>query len=201
MTVTYVPFDGEQVSREWGVVLHDMRDDGVTFRVNEGHRTWARQTYFRWLYEHVPGSALAARPSANAPHIRTGRLDHAIDFWNAGGAMHWLRTHGLSAQLTVPGESWHIEIPAAELVAYAREHGQTDAVIKPFYVKPFRKPDGAAVKRLQTLLRGNGQEVKVTGRYDRATRGAVRRFQHKHGLKVDGIVGPGTWKAIRKAVK
>ena len=33
-------------------------------------------------------------------------------------------------------------------------------------------------------------------RYDAATQTAVRRFQARHGLVVDGIVGPRTWRAL-----
>jgi hypothetical protein len=107
MGVQYVPIDGELVSREWGIALRAMREDRVAFRVNEGHRTWARQAQLRALYLAGRG-ALAAIPSRNAPHIRTGRIDHAIDFTNAAAAIRWLRAHGLGAHLTVPGESWHV---------------------------------------------------------------------------------------------
>ena len=95
--VVYVPFDGEQVSREWGIVLAQMRADGVPFRVNEGHRTMARQWYFWNLYRSGRG-ALAAFPSPTAPHIRTGRIDHAIDFNNAAGVLNWLHRLGLLQQ-------------------------------------------------------------------------------------------------------
>lgn len=199
MAVKYVPFDGEQVSVEWSVVLHDMRGDGVAFRVNEGHRTWARQTYFRWLYDHVPGSALAAKPSANAPHIRTGRIDHAIDFNNAAAVILWLRGNGIRCSLPVVGESWHIEVDVQDLVAYAKVHGNSDPVIRPFYMRPFRPNNKDAVTSLQKMLRGLHMTKVVNGKYGVWTRKALRRFQHKHGLKVDGVVGPGTWKALRKA--
>ncbi len=54
---------------------------------------------------------------------------------------------------------------------------------------------GKAVKRLQKLL-----GVKpVSGWFGPLTRSAVRSFETKHGLKVDGVVGHGTWSAILKA--
>lgn len=122
MQVRYLPIDGELVSEQWFVVLRDMRADGVDFNVNEGHRTMARQWYFWNLYQSGQGN-LAAYPSANAPHIRTGRLDHAIDFGNDAAVFAWLARHGLRPARTVSGESWHIECPVDALVAYARAHG------------------------------------------------------------------------------
>jgi hypothetical protein len=50
------------------------------------------------------------------------------------------------------------------------------------------------VKRLQTLL--GFSENQIDGRFGSATEAAVRRFQRSRGLKVDGIVGQGTWSAL-----
>lgn len=111
------PFDGKPVSAEWHVVLSAARADGVRFRLNSGQRTMAQQ---RALYAtYLAGGTLAAVPSANAPHIRVGRADHAIDVSAIdGGAArlaHWLRSQGAAARFTVPGEPWHIEVPAGDL--------------------------------------------------------------------------------------
>jgi peptidoglycan hydrolase-like protein with peptidoglycan-binding domain len=50
---------------------------------------------------------------------------------------------------------------------------------------------GRAVAAVQRALR-----IHISGRFTRATRRAVIRFQHRHHLKVDGIVGPQTWDAL-----
>jgi len=50
---------------------------------------------------------------------------------------------------------------------------------------------GKAVTVVQRRL-----HVKVDGHYGRETRQAVRVFQGNHGLDVDGIVGPLTWRAL-----
>jgi peptidoglycan hydrolase-like protein with peptidoglycan-binding domain len=56
---------------------------------------------------------------------------------------------------------------------------------------------GDAVRALQHNLRGYGyRTVTVTGFFGTATRAAVRNFQFKNKLKVDGIVGVKTWNAI-----
>jgi peptidoglycan hydrolase-like protein with peptidoglycan-binding domain len=35
--------------------------------------------------------------------------------------------------------------------------------------------------------------------YGKQTKRAVKRFQHRHGLTADGIVGPATWSALKRA--
>lgn len=119
--VRYLPIDRELVSAEWHAVLMDMRRQGVHFNVNEGHRTMARQWYF-WNNQGKPGFNLAAYPSPFAPHIRTGRIDHAIDFSNDLVVMRWLARAGLRPARTVRGESWHIEVTAERLRWYYAKH-------------------------------------------------------------------------------
>ena len=55
------------------------------------------------------------------------------------------------------------------------------------------------VKKVQTLLQRLGYDVGDTGidgKYGPRTERAVRRFQQDNGLRVDGIVGPETVKAL-----
>lgn len=190
MSVRYVPIDGERVSEEWHSVLRDMRAAGVQFNVNEGHRTMARQQYFWDLYRSGRGN-LAAYPSATAPHIRTGRIDHAIDFSNDGAVFSWLTGAGLRPVRTVQGESWHIEITGARLAHYHATQG--DPVIRKGCTNII------AVRRLQRLLKSLHYTHVVNGTYGLWTRRAVRKFQKRHALPVDGVVGPRTWAAIRRA--
>lgn len=58
---------------------------------------------------------------------------------------------------------------------------------------------GGSVRALQTLLAGNGCSVGkygVDGEYGSDTETAVRRYQSKKGLTVDGIAGPEVWSAL-----
>lgn len=56
---------------------------------------------------------------------------------------------------------------------------------------------GRAVRSCERLLARHGLEPGVVdNRYTAATESAVRRFQHAHRLRVDGVVGPTTWKAL-----
>ncbi len=126
MAVKYVPFDGELVSREWATFLSAARQAGVDFEVNEGHRTFARQAYFRRCYECqcCNNGNLAARPSCNAPHIRCGRIDHAIDSDEAARLASYGDRHGVHLKWTVRGEPWHVEASEADLRRFHAKHSQ-----------------------------------------------------------------------------
>lgn len=185
-SVQYLPIDGEKVSAEWHVILTACRRAGVYFHVNEGHRTWARQAYLRALYLAGRG-ALAAIPSNNAPHIRTGRIDHAIDFNNAAAVIRWLHANGCpSAYLAVPGESWHVEVKASELTALAKKLGGGARLLK-------LGSRGNDVRHLQLLLRGVKRfKWKVGKTFGARTKLALQGYQRSQGLKADGVYGPAT---------
>lgn len=59
--------------------------------------------------------------------------------------------------------------------------------------------EGVDVIALQLLLIGRGYgcgPCGADGDFGPATYGAVTRFQREHGLEVDGIIGPETWRAL-----
>ena len=61
-----------------------------------------------------------------------------------------------------------------------------------------RKGDhGGAVKKLQRALKITPRD----GVYGKGTFRKVKRFQRKHGLQADGVVGAGTWKALGYTLK
>lgn len=194
MSVIYKSIDNEEVSVEWYTALMDCRRAGVAFNVNEGHRTMARQTYFWSGSPNNPNRTwrgnLAARPSPYAPHIRSGRFDHALDLNNAAGVMRWLRAHGIRCSLTVPGESWHVEANADDLRRYHQRNS--------FKTLRFGS-QGTRVKWVQRRLRDHGYtSVAVTGYYGEATRKAVWRLQKKKLGEghADGVVGRRTWRLL-----
>jgi len=56
---------------------------------------------------------------------------------------------------------------------------------------------GDVVVWAQMHLRGAGENtLPITGIYGRLTANAVRRFQRHNGLKVDGVIGQRTWRAL-----
>jgi hypothetical protein len=96
----------------------------VDFGINEARRDYARQQYFFGCFQCqcCNNGNLAARPSPFAPHIRSGRIDHAIDFANPDGVVVWLARHGLQPSRPVRGENWHVEVPASKLREFAKKH-------------------------------------------------------------------------------
>lgn len=57
---------------------------------------------------------------------------------------------------------------------------------------------GEEVIELQKKLAADGSTLAIDGIFGSGTRSAVRGFQNRHGLAVDGIVGPKTWGELDK---
>lgn len=55
---------------------------------------------------------------------------------------------------------------------------------------------GEVVTQLQSFLASAGSSLKIDGIFGSGTASAVRAFQKKYGLAVDGIVGPKTWEKL-----
>ena len=58
---------------------------------------------------------------------------------------------------------------------------------------------GSNVTELQKLLNNNGYNLAVDGDFGKNTQNAVKDYQQKNGLAVDGIVGTNTWGTLTKA--
>ena len=58
---------------------------------------------------------------------------------------------------------------------------------------------GSDVTELQKLLNNNGYSLSVDGIFGAKTQAAVKDYQQKNNLAVDGIVGTNTWGALTKA--
>ena len=58
---------------------------------------------------------------------------------------------------------------------------------------------GSDVTELQKLLNNNGYSLDVDGDFGSKTQAAVKDYQQKNNLAVDGIVGTNTWGALTKA--
>lgn len=114
-------FQGKRVSFLWAAVLRWAEHEHVQFLLNSGRRTKAEQLALIaekgiWSLSNPTG---AAPYSPFAPHIRRGRLDHAVDINSLDGGEtrleQWVESKGVDWKNTVPGESWHGEISLAGL--------------------------------------------------------------------------------------
>ncbi|MFY1598590.1 peptidoglycan DD-metalloendopeptidase family protein [Micromonospora sp. WMMD737] len=64
-------------------------------------------------------------------------------------------------------------------------------------VLPLREGNsGDLVRGLQTALNARGASLLVDGGFGAVTTSAVRNFQSRNGLVVDGLVGPVTWSVL-----
>lgn len=63
-----------------------------------------------------------------------------------------------------------------------------------------RGSSGPKVRDVQNALRVAGFPVQLDGDFGSRTDEAVRAFQASRDLEADGVVGPATWAALRKAV-
>lgn len=55
---------------------------------------------------------------------------------------------------------------------------------------------GSAVSKLQMILNEHGYGLAVDGIFGEKTRAAVRDYQKRYNLKLDGIAGPETWGSL-----
>lgn len=60
---------------------------------------------------------------------------------------------------------------------------------------------GQDVSTVQRALRRAGYRIPLDGQYGPATDIAVTRFQQKHGIEPDGMVGPQTWTALSSVLR
>jgi GH24 family phage-related lysozyme (muramidase) len=134
LPVQYVTYGRNRVkvSRYWNTVLRAADDDGVAFTVTSGHRTEQEQQRLfdqNMIRPGVPkkGRPLTAVPNRNAPHIRTGRANHALDIDSLDGGEarfeRWIESQGARIEWinTVRGEPWHGEVSREDLERLARK--------------------------------------------------------------------------------
>lgn len=120
-------YAGKRVSYPWYTILRAYeRETGRAVPLNSGRRTRAEQEALIrekgvWSPSNPTG---AAAYSPSAPHIRAGRLDHALDIQHPAvlAFIAWAARKGLRLDREIPQEPWHTEASTeANLVAVARK--------------------------------------------------------------------------------
>jgi hypothetical protein len=183
--------------------------------LNEGRRLLSEQAAFYAAYLRFlaggPRAPLAAKPLPGAPHIKWGRRNHAIDC-NDGASDRlaaFYRELGVPAVFNVAGEPWHIDFPdAAALKRAADRIREANASIRPGErdekVK-YLKHRLHVVRDPQTgraYLRADKPRGGWSTFYSPDVVQAIRAFQRdRKWLQADGVVGPATEKALKRAYK
>jgi murein L,D-transpeptidase YcbB/YkuD len=152
------------------------------------YRTLSQQVFLRRQWCNQGKCHNAAVPGTS--NHGWGR---AVDNNNLAQAYRNGKTCGVRPPSDAPWENWH---------ALVRLEGAS----KPPAPRVIRKGSrpGPDIKALQVLLRRAGylpKKWKVHDRYTLPVRRAVRAFQKDHKLRVDGVVGPKTLAAIKRAAK
>lgn len=134
-----------------------------------------------------------------------------------GRSTHERRSDGVAYPGPVgrPLRWWQVGIDCSDssaVIAAAGRHGwvavrpyasgsefhHVNFVKAPVLFRPLRRGSkGRRVKKLQKRLKFLGFfTAKPYGRFGKGTDDAVREFQSRHKMKVDGIVGPATWRQV-----
>lgn len=119
--------------------------------------------------------------------------------WMAGAVAEF----GLREFSKVNSEPWHIQpvdIPGGRSAYNPHKHHPLKQITLPGDLSTptlKRGDEGAAVARLQDLLRAHGHDPgRSDGKFGPRTEACVKAFQLATGLPVDGVVGPATWAAF-----
>lgn len=196
--------------RGWNAIAYNwlVDEDGVIYHgrgpgiVGGATRGWNSKTesvcYTGWGSDPLPDPARESMKWL---------VDHLQDEF---GSKLWVKRHRDFAATACPGDwlaNWVSEgmpqaasAPAVDLGAVLRYIDLLGRQVASRYLSRRRRSRGDAVKVVQRRLTDLGHEPGfIDGMFGRKTDAAVRRFQRKKYLKVDGKVGKNTWKALMEA--
>jgi hypothetical protein len=174
---------------------------GVRAWVSEGYRSLSGQVYQRnrWCSLGRCGNAAIPGTSNHGRGMAVDAKPRTIQLLALHGrAYGWYKPWS-----DAPWENWHHSLGNAQAIAAATRAAGAFRSSKP--IRLHERSTGTKVKQLQRLLRALGFKSvpgpghRGYGFFGASTRSAVRRFQSKHHLGVDGVVGPTTWSRLNAA--
>lgn len=130
------------------------------------------------------------------PNGKTVNWNTSIDL-NKDGQKDWYQVAELAQSLGLEaGAFWKsfLDVPHCQLT-FGLTTAQLRAGRKPPYISD------SSVKNFQETLNKLGAKLATDGLYGDGTIQAVKDFQGKHGLKVDGFIGTTTWNKIQDELK
>ena len=155
--------------------------------------TWSQ--YGAWEKYQSGNGNLAARPGTS-----NHGLGRAVDVPGAcqSAIFRWGAEFGWQKKWSdAPSEPWHFCWSSGnakrKVIAQWSQVQSGDTL--------YRGDKGPGAKSLKILLRRHGcwpYKYPLNSAYGRITLWWVKKFQRSHRLKADGVVGPATWKALRK---
>ncbi|MET7640866.1 peptidoglycan-binding protein [Streptomyces sp. NPDC005438] len=121
---------------------------------------------------------------------------------DASAIQHLLTEAGFATEADgVFGPDTEAQVKAFQLDKGLEDSGTVDATTWPKLVVTVRSGDNNhAVRAAQEMLKKHGYDVAVDGAFGAATKSGVTKFQTRHELEADGIVGPETWRTMTGTV-
>jgi hypothetical protein len=179
--------------------------------LNENKRTMAEQWHF---WRNQP--PLAAFPSPRAPHIKSGKVNQAMDGNTHNGAIRRLadfyRSLDISVAFNVPGESWHMDVLSSRAVRRAAKkirrqrdkavlkQGEREKAVKflKHQMHYIKDPD---TKRVYYRPGETKPKDGWDDFFNEELEISVKKFQRDHRLTADGVVGRKTDRKIDRVYK
>ncbi|HXW59028.1 MAG TPA: peptidoglycan-binding protein [Solirubrobacteraceae bacterium] len=169
----------------------------------------ATKTSFSSFHPAIPGDTAGVASSAAQPSVSGTRVDAALVTSEGSGATgedgatgstsQPAATGGAAASAASDSEPGLLEEPSSTGGSSAGATGEPSAVAQEeakaaaeeAAERQTQQRERDAVQRLQAAL-----HVTPDGEFGPETEAAIIRLQARHGLAVDGIAGPATWKVI-----
>lgn len=151
------------------------------------------------LMGYYSGAVDGLYEQATIQAVRQFQTDAGLVADGIVGPMTWQRLLPTPTSLAAPDQPIANQPPSpGNTVAPEQPEVDQQAAIDPDSLPVLRLDDeGSEVRRLQELLAADGLYTgPADGIFGLQTEQAVRQFQEKMGLFVDGVVGPTTWRSL-----